>query len=62
MICCKLGLKDLAEFLLCNKANVNESNILGDTPLKIAQKNGFEDLAFLLVQRYKAPLRPLSKK
>ena len=64
MFCCKNGNKDLAEYLLEHEANVNDSDILGDTPLKLAQKFGYEELALLLINKYKAYIknRPSSKK
>lgn len=64
MLSCKNGLTELAEFLLKNNANISETNILGDTPLKMAQRFGHEDLALLLINKYKAQLqnRPILKK
>ena len=64
MLSCKNGLTELSEFLLVHQANINETNILGDTPLKLAQRFGHEDLALLLLNKYKAQLqnRPSSKK
>ena len=35
---------------------VNEKNILGDTPVKIAQLNGNEELALKLIKLYKAEI------
>lgn len=56
MLCCKLGNVDIAKQLIQNGAKVNEKNILGDTPLKIAQMNNHELLALLLINNYKADL------
>lgn len=60
MLSCKQGMTELAEFLLNNDAKISETNILGDTPLKLAQKFGHEELAIILMQKYKAPMRPPS--
>jgi len=62
MLSCKLGLIQISEILLTNNANLYEANILGDTPLKLAQRFGHEELVLLLIQKYKALLKPLSKK
>ena len=62
MLCCKLGLIELSEVLLNNNASINETNILGDTSLKLAQWFGHEELAMMLIQKYKALIRPSSKK
>lgn len=62
MLSCKLGLIDLCEYLLKNNASINETNILGDTPLKMAQRFNHEELAMILIQKYKALIRPQSKK
>ena len=43
--------------LLNHGANVNEKNILGDTPLKIAQMNGNSELAMVLMKEYKAKIK-----
>lgn len=60
MVCCKNGQVELVEYLLINGANINETNILGDTPLKLAQRYGHESLVFILIQKYKAHIRPAS--
>jgi ankyrin repeat protein len=62
MLGCKMGLKDVCEYLIEHKASVNDTNILGDTPLKLAQRNGHEDLVLLLMKKYNALTRPASKK
>ena len=62
MISCKLGYKDIAEILLMNKANLYETNILGESSLKLAQKNGHEELALILIQKYKALARQSARK
>ena len=62
MLSCKLGLNEIAENLLSQNANLFEVNILGDTALKIAQRNGHEELAMMLMQKYNALNRPSSSK
>jgi ankyrin repeat protein len=62
MLSCRLGLTTLCEHLLEHKANINDSNILGDTPLKLAQRFGHEELVMLLIKKYNALIRPTSKK
>ena len=62
MLSCKLGLIPIAENLLSQNANLFEVNILGDSALKIAQRNGHEELALILVQKYNALNRPQSSK
>lgn len=62
MLSCKLGLIEIAEILLNNKANIYEINILGETSLKLAQKNGHENLALILIQKYKALARQSARK
>jgi ankyrin repeat protein len=64
MLSCKLGLISIAENLLLQNANLYEVNILGDTALKLAQRNGHEELALILMQKYNAlnRNRPGSKK
>lgn len=62
MLSCKLGLINVCEILLLNNGNIYEANILGDTPLKLAQKFKHEELALLLIEKYKALSRPQSKK
>jgi len=62
MLGCKLGLIQIVELLLSNQANIYETNILGDTSLKLAQKFGHEELVLLLIQKYKALVRLPSRK
>jgi len=62
MLSCQLGLIQVVEILLMHNANLYEANILGDTPLKLAQKSGHEELALLLIQKYKALLKPQTSK
>ena len=54
MIACKVGMNNIAEVLIKIGADVNEKNILGETPVKIAQINGNEELAMKLITTYKA--------
>lgn len=56
MLCCKHGDIEIAKILITHGANVNEKNILGDTPLKIAQMNNHESLALMLINNYKADI------
>jgi len=62
MLGCKLGLIQIVEILLMNNANLYEANILGDTPLKIAQRFGHEELVLILIKKYKALQKPPIKK
>ena len=62
MLSCKLGMMPIAENLLSQNANLFETNILGDTALKMAQRNGHEELALTLMQKYNALNRPSSSK
>jgi ankyrin repeat protein len=62
MLSCKLGLINIAEYLLNNGSVVNETNILGDTPLKMAQRYGHEDLVLILIQKYKALSKNINKR
>lgn len=62
MLACKNNMKEVIEKLVEFGANINEANILGETPLKIAQMFGHEELALFLIQKYKALSRPNSKK
>jgi ankyrin repeat protein len=57
-----MGLIEITELLLSHNANLYEANILGDTPLKLAQRFGHEELVLLLIQKYRALNRPQSKK
>jgi ankyrin repeat protein len=62
MLACKLGLINVAEYLLNSGSVVNETNILGDTPLKMAQRYGHEDLVLILIQKYKALSKSINKR
>jgi len=57
-----MGLTQIAELLLNNQVNIHETNVLGETALKLAQKSGHEDLVLLLIQKYKALVRQPSRK
>ena len=37
MLSCKYGFLKLVDILISKKANINEKNILGETPLSLAQ-------------------------
>ena len=52
MLACKLGLIPIVELLLLNQANLSETNVLGETALKLAQRFGHEDLVLILIQKY----------
>ncbi len=56
MLCCKNNFQNIAEYLIKKGADVNEKNILGDTPVKLAQSNGNEELALKLIKVYKADI------
>ena len=56
MLCCKNNFQIIAEYLIKKGADVNEKNILGDTPVKLAQSNGNEELALKLIKLYKADI------
>jgi ankyrin repeat protein len=62
MIACKKGYKGIVDIIMANNGNINESNIMGDTPLKLAQRFGHAELALTLIQKYKASMRPKSLK
>lgn len=62
MLACKIGSIQIVELLLNNQANLHETNILGDTSLKLAQRFGHEELVLLLIQKYKALIRQPSRK
>ena len=53
MLTAKIGNKKLFEILLNKGANINDKNILGDTPLSLAQLQKHEDLAMYILQRSK---------
>lgn len=62
MLACTIGSIQIVELLLNNHANLHETNILGDTCLKLAQRFGHEELVLLLIQKYKALIRQPSRK
>ena len=51
MLACKFGFSNLVDILINHGADVNEKNILGETPLSIAQINQHDDLAMKIMQR-----------
>ena len=51
MLACKYGYNDLVDILMAKGANVNEKNILGETPLSLAQMNNHDDLAMKIMQK-----------
>ena len=53
MLCAKIGNKKLFELLLNKGANINDKNILGETPLSLAQSHQHDDLAMYILQRSK---------
>ena len=57
MLSCKKGNIELCEALIASGCNINESNIMGDTPLKLAQINNHDELALLLTTKYKALIK-----
>lgn len=54
MICCKNNFIELSKEIIKKGGNVNAKNILGDTPLRIAQMNNNEKLSLMLINDYKA--------
>ena len=54
MICCKNNFIELSREIIKKGGNVNAKNILGDTPLRIAQMNNNEKLSLMLINEYKA--------
>jgi len=54
MLCCKFGFENLAKLIISKGGDINEKNILGETPLTLAQINHHDDLSmFLLKQQIK---------
>ena len=51
MISCKLGYIDIVKKILEMGGDINEKNILGETPLSIAQMYHHDELAMLLLSR-----------
>jgi len=60
IIACRKGLIDICRKLLDNGADQNFKNILGDTPLSTANKYHQEEIALLLLNEFKASIRPPS--
>ena len=54
MICCKNNYIDLCKEIIKKGVDINAKNILGDTPLRIAQMNNNEKLSLMLINDYKA--------
>ena len=54
MISCKMGLIEMSKEIIKKGGDVNEKNILGDTPVRIAQNNNHESLAMILINEFKA--------
>ena len=57
MLACKYGNVSIVKALLLNGADINEKNILGENPLKIAQMNNHEDLAMMLLKEFNSNLK-----
>ena len=57
MICCKNNFIELSKEIIKKGGDVNARNILGDTPLRIAQMNNNEKLSLMLINDYKAYLK-----
>ena len=57
MICCKNNYIELCKEIIKKGGDVNAKNILGDTPLRIAQMNNNEKLSLMLINDYKAILK-----
>ena len=53
MMTAKIGNKKLFELLLSKGANINDKNILGETPLSIAQSYHHDDLSMFILQKSK---------
>ena len=54
MICCKNNHIELCKEIIKKGGDVNAKNILGDTPLRIAQMNNNEKLSLILINEFKA--------
>ena len=57
MICCKNNYIELCKEIIKKGGDVNAKNILGDTPLRIAQMNNNEKLSLMLINDYKVILK-----
>ena len=51
MLCCKFGFSKLFDILINKGANINEKNILGETPLSLSQLYNHDDLAMKILQQ-----------
>jgi ankyrin repeat protein len=49
-----MGLIEMSKEIIKKGGDVNEKNILGDTPVRIAQNNNHESLAMILINEFKA--------
>jgi hypothetical protein len=54
MICCKNNYIELSKEIIKRGGDVNAKNILGNTPLRLAQMNNNEKLSLILINDYKA--------
>ena len=54
MICCKNNYIELCKEIIKRGGDVNAKNILGNTPLRLAQINNNEKLSMMLINDYKA--------
>ena len=54
MICCKNNYIELCKEIIKRGGDVNAKNILGNTPLRLAQINNHEKLSMMLINDYKA--------
>ena len=54
MICCKNNYIELSKEIIKKGGDVNAKNILGNTPLRLAQINNNEKLSLMLINEYKA--------
>ena len=54
MICCKNNYIELCKEIIKRGGDVNTKNILGNTPLRLAQINNHEKLSMMLINDYKA--------
>ena len=54
MICCKNNYIELCKEIIKRGGDVNAKNILGNTPLRLAQINNNEKLSLMLINQYKA--------
>ena len=54
MICCKNNYIELCKEIIKRGGDVNAKNILGNTPLRLAQINNNEQLSMMIINEYKA--------